>query len=190
MNNYNQNDTRLLIKRISIACLVFFVILAAMQLLKVNTNVPLSKVEETVTDTIYVRTNDAVMSAIVINYQVIVDTDKMDSYSLRQFNQYRWQYYRRILHYPVAEAIRNEAMSMNFSQENILENFKTMVSESITNNVRGIEWKSFDFVVAHEPTVLKYLESKTKAKIDVKEAEEKVKEAALKLEALKNASKN
>jgi hypothetical protein len=194
MNNYHQNDnndTKLLMKRILIACLVFFVILTAMQLLKVNRNVPLGKVEETVTDTIYVRTNDAVMSVVLINYQVVVDTEKMDSYSLRQFNQNRWQYYRRILHSPVAEALRNEAMGMNFSQENILENYQTMVNRTITNNfmtqtivdnVKAIDWKSFDFVIVHESSVLEYLESKAKAKTDVKEAEENVTKAKAALE--------
>lgn len=144
----DDNDFQKLLLRLGlIAILAFF----GFGLIKFMEKIPKKepKIQSTsniYSDTINVRTNDAVMSTIIVNY--VFDQPQTE------------EFYKQNIHYPISEALQTNAFKMNWNQPEILNDFQTMANETVRENLIHTVWKDVVITINHEPRVLKLLENR------------------------------
>lgn len=161
----NEHDLRLMYKRIFYTLLVFLSIIAIHYYTReINGAGILDGIsKETVQDTIYARSNDAVMSKIIISYNIEIDPHQRNDYNKHLSEKGKDYYYDMAFRLLVKEALRTEIQKkIRFDQENVLHDYRVLVVETIKQNMKqlpetGITLQSFQLEILHEERVLQLL---------------------------------
>jgi len=138
-------DFQLLLKRLGIVILLAFLGFGAVKFME-ELHIKPSQESNIYSDTVFVRTNDSVISEIIIKYVF----DKSNSV----------EFYRRNIHFPVLEALKRNALKLNWSHPDILMHYRAMTNETVRFYISGIVWRDYIITINHNPKVLKLLEER------------------------------
>lgn len=145
-HNEADKNFQLQLIRIGLVCVIVLLAYCAFIFIGKKPNPPTSNIY---VDTVYVRTNDAVMSTIIVKYV-------FDKSHTKEF-------YNQNIHFPVAEALQTNALEMNWNQLEIIADYQTMAMTTVKQNLIHIVWKDVIVSIEHDPRVLKLLEQRNQA---------------------------
>jgi hypothetical protein len=157
------NDLKTLHKRLLITVVIFLMILTYQFMYKRDLNIQdlfTTTVQESLVDSLYVRSKDANMSQVIIKYNIVISPNQMDELHRYAFNNHTEEYKRNLISLNVKDGIKTEiGKNISFNDPTSLIKFRTICAQVISSKTMfaketGVKLESFELDIRHDAKIV------------------------------------